>query len=128
LLGVIGAIVATFWLQILWPICFLKFRRLSKFVFCGYFLTSTIVNFVFTFDVGTLNINSNYNENFVQLTVVYIVLMNFFTYCEFTLSLFFYSPIYVISCFLVSAAQRDEIALVAEQLSEETRYMVQDST
>jgi len=83
---------------------------------------------VFIFDVGTLNVNSNYNENFLQLTVAYIIMMAYFTYCEFTLSLFFYSPIYVISCFLVSAAQRDEIALVAEQLSEETRYMVQDST
>jgi len=54
--------------------------------------------------------------------------MAFLSYCEYKLTLLFYSPIYIICSILMTAAQQDEIKQVSEQVDEDMRYLIQDLT
>ena len=54
--------------------------------------------------------------------------MAFFTYCEFLLCLFLYSPIYLASCISLTMAQADVIQVARGQVDPIYQYLLGDST
>jgi len=117
IIGLVAAIIGTFHLQILWAITCCRFPKMSKYIFASYFVLELALNIYTAFNRDTesmLFLQTTYNENFVSTTVVYIIIMAFFTYCEFLLCLFLYSPIYLATCISLTYAQAHEITTVKE--------------
>jgi len=69
-----------------------------------------------------------WSECFLRLTVIYIITMALFSYCEFMISLLVYTPLYLVSSYLTLLAQQEAIFALQKQVSEEYQYLVQDNT
>lgn len=44
------------------------------------------------------------NDNFFGLSTMYMVMMVFFTYCEFSTAVVFYTPLYLVTVYIVTIA------------------------
>ena len=67
-----------------------------------------------------------YNLRYNTVTTVYIVMLGFYSYFEMKFCLFFYTPLYLICVYVVSAAQVDKMAEIRTLLSSEHRDFLSD--
>jgi hypothetical protein len=49
----------------------------------------------------------------IQFTLFYLMCFTIFSYCEYELCLLIYTPVYVVSAYLISLAERDQ--MIAQQ-------------
>ena len=118
-------------MQILWAVACCRFPDKSKYIFASWFVSILAFNNYTAFNRdpdSILFVQTQYNENFIQITVLYVATMAFFTYCEFLLCLFVYSPLYFISCITLTIAQADEINAVQDQVDPSHKYLIGSST
>lgn len=101
-----------FFLTVLWSICKLRFPRHSRWVFILWYIVNTILNVIMAFTHDPDSFFSNdveYQNFFLAVTVDYVLLMSFLSYCEFKISCLIYLPIYLITCILVSQAENEAV-------------------
>ena len=77
---------------------------------------------------SVLYLEKVWDDYFLRFTVIFIMTMAFFSYCEYMLSLFVYTPLYLVSSFLTQLAQQDAVFAVQKQVSDDLQYIVQDNT
>lgn len=107
-------------LSVLWAICKFRFQKRSRWVFVLWYLTNTILNLsmALTSDPDSFLYNKvEYQNFFLSLTVDYVLLMSFLSYCEFKISCVIYLPTYLIACALVSQAEGDVVLEARNQIS-----------
>ena len=91
--------------MLVYAICHYRKRTLSKFVFLVWFfntLTLNIVPGLIDDETSIFHVKKFYNESYLQITVLYILCQTLVTYCEFRLSLLFYTPLYITAVYVLS--------------------------
>ena len=117
-------------LQILWPICYFRCQSLSRYIFPVWFI-ATLVLYNVTSRVDDVDsvfyIDKHLNDCFLGFTVIYIMTMAFFSYCEFMTALLVYTPLYLASSYLTQLAQSETILEVQKYVPAEYQVIVQDN-
>ena len=106
-LGIIQAAITIVHVSLLWSLT-MRFRQTwSKFVHLSWFLSIAIILIAVSQESWKYHIVGKANESFQIITVFYIFCVSFFTYCEFKLVLFVYTPIYIATTYITTIAQEN---------------------
>lgn len=105
--GLITAALATLFLTIILSITYLRFPAKSKYAFLGFFIASCVFNALTAWNFDTtsvFHVEKVLSDCYLRFTVIYIMTMAFFSYCEFQLCFFVYTPLYIASCYTTQRA------------------------
>ena len=96
---------------ILWPLFGLRFKWLVKYNFAVFFVLVSasnvlaVLNFTDADDNYIFTHQAVQNDNFLQITILYIIWCALFTHCQLNFVTFFYTPVYVVTAVLVTYLQ-----------------------
>ena len=107
-IGIIQIPTTMLFLSILWPLCRRFWAKGAKYCFAGFFLSLGILVPI------TQYLGLKSHEGDFVMTISYILMMSFFTYCELGLSMFFYTPIYIVSALLTQLANQSQYDKIKE--------------
>ena len=120
--------VTTLTLSVLWPMCMKWAPSKTRFVFCfffGFIVLMEIVQSLSKDPDSFFYRQAEYNGVFMNFTSSYIILMGYFSYCEFNLCLLFYTPLYLVGSFIISTTTDQIVEEIRETLPEENQYFLQ---
>ena len=113
IIGFLVAVAIVVYISIVWPILRWRWRKLVRYNFMCLWVTLNAINMLGSIklnpDDDSFFIKTAYNESFMILTTTYILFTAFLTYCEFKICLFFYTPLYLVSIFVFSTQQKEDM-------------------
>jgi hypothetical protein len=101
--GVLGIIVICG----VWPILYMKYRHLTRFLFSIWFCLNVALHIAkkLTHPGSIFHVQSGIEHEWISLTIDYIIIMTTASYCEYNQCLFLHSPLYIIATYVITNHQ-----------------------